>query len=369
MKPSTLAAVLLGIVSLGDGRSRVGAQAVGVPDTTIKVVVGGFIDTYYAYDFNRPPTFDRAFTTQPARHNEFNVNLAYIDATISGNRVRGRVALQTGTSVQANYAGEPRLGQVSGPELSRLIQEAFAGYQLAPTLWIDGGIFLSHLGLESFISRDNPTYTRSLVAEYTPYYQSGARAVWQATPRVAAQLYLLNGWQNISESNSDKAVGVRVDYQSSPHLVLSYYNFIGNEAPDTARKQLRVFQGVGFKTPVLGRLLVQGEADYGFQRRVTAGAASWYGLALAGTYRFTPTTTLTSRVERYDDPEQVIIVTGAEPFHASGASIGVDVSPAPHLAWRTELRGIYGRRALFPSHDGSRRPNDAFVVTSLGLTF
>ena len=369
MKPSTLAAVLLGIVSLGDGRSRVGAQAVGVPDTTIKVVVGGFIDTYYAYDFNRPPTFDRAFTTQPARHNEFNVNLAYIDATISGNRVRGRVALQTGTSVQANYAGEPRLGQVSGPELSRLIQEAFAGYQLAPTLWIDGGIFLSHLGLESFISRDNPTYTRSLVAEYTPYYQSGARAVWQATPRVAAQLYLLNGWQNISESNSDKAVGIRVDYQPSPHLVLSYYNFIGNEAPDTARKQLRVFQGVGFKTPVLGRLLVQGEADYGFQRRVTAGAASWYGLALAGTYRFTPTTTLTSRVERYDDPEQVIIVTGAEPFHASGASIGVDVSPAPHLAWRTELRGIYGRRALFPSHDGSRRPNDAFVVTSLGLTF
>ena len=30
-------------------------------------------------------------------------------------------------------------------------------------------------GVEGFISRDNPTYSRSLVADYTPYYESGAR--------------------------------------------------------------------------------------------------------------------------------------------------------------------------------------------------
>ncbi len=348
--------------------STAGAQTTTIADTALKVSFGGFVDTYYAYDFNRPPTFDRAFTTQPARHNEFNVNLAFIEANISGNRVHGRLALQTGTSVQSNYAGEPRIGQVSGPDLSRLIQEAFAGYQLAPTVWVDGGIFFSHVGEESFISRDNPTYTRSLVSDFSPYYQSGGRVIWQATPRLAAQLDVLNGWQNISETNADKSAGVRLDYQASPAVVLSYYNLVGNEAPNSAHQQLRVFQGVGFKAPV-GNLSLQGEFDYGFQQRVTSGASSWYGAAVIATYPVTPSASIIARVERYDDPDQVIVVTGGDAFRTSGGSIGVNVSPHPHLSWRTELRGVSGPHPLFPANDGALQRRDAFVVTSLGLRF
>src|SRR5437016_4087208 len=74
-------------------------------DTTLKVGVGGFVDAYYAYDLARPRSLDRAFTTQAARHDEFNVNLAYLEATLAATRLRGRVAAQFGTSVQANYAG------------------------------------------------------------------------------------------------------------------------------------------------------------------------------------------------------------------------------------------------------------------------
>jgi len=40
-------------------------------------------------------------------------------------------------------------------------------------------------------------YTRSLVADYTPYYLSGAKLTWQATPKLTSQLHLVNGWQNI----------------------------------------------------------------------------------------------------------------------------------------------------------------------------
>ncbi len=138
-------------------------------DTTVRVAFGGFVDSYFAYDFGRPPTLDRGYTTQAARHDEFNVNLAYLEAVVSGNRLRGRLALQAGTSVEANYAGEPAVGSYSGPALARHLQEAFAGVQLAPSLWVDGGIFYSHTGLESWASKDNPVYTRSLTAEYSPY--------------------------------------------------------------------------------------------------------------------------------------------------------------------------------------------------------
>src|ERR1700730_10559336 len=148
MKPPAALGVLFACPSI------LGAQ--GVADTTVKVSYGGFVDVYYAYDFGRPRSFDRPFTTAAARHNEFNVNLAYIEAKVSGPRVRGRLALQAGTSVQANYAGEPTVGAVSGPSLSRFIQEAVAGYQITPTLWVDGGIFLSHIGMENWTSRANP---------------------------------------------------------------------------------------------------------------------------------------------------------------------------------------------------------------------
>ena len=127
------------------------------PDTAVTVSFGGFLDSYYAYDFGRPVNFDRPFTTQAVRHNEFNVNLAWFEAKVSGPRVRGRLALQAGTSVQSNYSGEPAFGTVSGPSLSRFIQEAVAGYQITPALWVDGGVFLSHIGMENWTSRDNPT--------------------------------------------------------------------------------------------------------------------------------------------------------------------------------------------------------------------
>jgi hypothetical protein len=112
------------------------------------------------------------------------VNLAFVEARLDGERVRGRFALQFGTSVQANYAGEPHIGHVSGPSVSQYIQEAFIGYKLSPTLWVDGGVFFAHTGLEGWISRDNLAYTRSMVADFSPYYEAGVKLTWTPSPAV-----------------------------------------------------------------------------------------------------------------------------------------------------------------------------------------
>ena len=341
-------------------------------DTTPRITVGAFIDGYYAYDFNRPAGFDRPFTTQPARHNEFNVNLAFVEAKIDAPHYRGRLALQAGTSVQSNYANEPRNGAVSGPELSRLIQEAVVGVKLADNLWVDGGIFFSHIGMEGFVSRDNPIYTRSMVADYSPYYQSGAKLTWQATPIITAQLDIVNGWQIISESNAAKSFGIRVDIAPSSTTTFSYYNYLGNDAPDSAaRGQIRFYNGVGVKMILTSDFQVLAEADYGTQRRAKgSGSASWYGGMIIGRYQTSTKTALIARLEQYHDSEQVIVVTGRpDGLRANGASLGLDVAPAPRVVWRTELRGYQGETAVFPRSSSSLSRNDAFVVTSLSLTF
>jgi hypothetical protein len=343
-------------------------------DTSVKITFGGFVDGYYAWDFGQPPTFDRAFasgvlfTTQPARHNEFNINLAFFEAKLEGARVRGRFAIQTGTSVQSNYSGEPTNGVVSGAGLSRMIQEAFVGTKLSDNVWVDGGIFFSHMGIESWISRDNPTYTRSLVADYSPYYSSGVRATWQATPKLLAHFHVVNGWQNISENNTGKGAGIRLDYAASASAALSYYNFFSDEAGNL----LRTFNGVGAKYSS-GNLTLLGEADYGTQDGSgAASGSSWYGIVGIARLQVTPTVAFAGRLERYDDEDGVIIGTGvpASPFKGNGGSIGVDVAPAPRVLWRTEARGWGNDTAVFP--DGTAagpRKTSMFVVSSLALTF
>lgn len=340
------------------------------PDTTIHTAFSAFVDGYYAYDFGRPRNVDRAFTTQAERHNEFNVNLAYVDATLTGTRVHGRLALQAGTSVQANYAGEYTTGTVSGPSLARNLEEAYAGVKIGSALWVDGGIFFSHIGMETFISRDNPTYTRSLAAEFTPYYESGVRATWQATRALVVTAVVVNGWQNIAENNQDKAVGARFDWTAAPSATISYYDFFGNEA---GSGRLRALNGVGMKLAPTLRLSLLGNFDYGTQRDAArTGTDRWYGTALIGRYRLAAPLAVSARVERYGDAHQVIVRTGeAYGFRTNGASVGVDVVPTPRALWRTELRILGSDDPVFPnrSRASGLSRDDGLAVTSLAVTF
>jgi hypothetical protein len=340
-------------------------------DDSVRVTFGAFVDGYYAYDAGRPPRRDRAFaggapfTTQPARHNEFNVNLAFAEARLEAPRYRGRLAVQFGTSVQANYAGEPRQGETSGPDVQQYLQEAVAGYRLARGLWVDGGIMFSNVGMESWASRDNLTYSRALVSEYSPYYSTGVKLTYAAGRRLTARLDVVNGWQNISESNEGKGVGLRLDYAPGGGATVSYYNLFSEEAGT----RLRAFNGVGARLSA-GPLALLGQADVGTQRRAPGerGRSAWYGLLGAARLRLSPAVAVAARAERFDDRDQVVLSTGARAaatpaggpapanpaFRGNGLSFGVDVSPggpagAPRLLWRTEVRGFRNREPVFPT--------------------
>lgn len=367
---------VLAVAGLATSATASQAQS---PDTTLKVTWGAFVDGYYAWDFQKPANYDRSFaggvpfTTQPARHNEFNVNLAFAEVKADGPKIRGRLALQAGTSVQSNYSGEPTNGQISGPSLSRFIQEAVVGVKIAKNVWVDGGTFFSHMGMEGWVSRDNPTYTRSLVAEYSPYYQSGAKVTWTPNAKVTAQVDVVNGWQNVSENNRGKGAGARVDFMPVSGTTISYYNFFSQESGT----RLRTFNGIGAKS-TRGRITALAQFDLGTQDRSTASGstATWYGATAVLRAQLNAAFALSLRAERFDDRHQVIVSTGAlsdvpnAAFRSNGASIGMDWSPQSQLTWRTEIRGFQNDRALFRNGaSGALGKGDAFAVTSLALTF
>lgn len=342
--------------------------AAAAQDTTAtQITWGGFVDAYYSYNFNLDGPADQPILTQPARHNEFNVNLAHVSVSASADRLRGRLALQVGTAVHANYAGEPAFGVNSGPTLARHIQEATAGYRVSDDLWIDAGIFFSHIGGESWVSRDNWTYTRSLVAELSPYYESGAKATWSPGNKLTGTLALVNGWQNISENNAGKAGGIRLDYAATPKLTLTYSNFLGNEAPDSvADSRVRFFHDFGARiTPSeqVGFLLV---FDVGNQSHTVGDeSATWWGFSAIGHWQVSSTVALTGRFERYDDPDGVI-TSGLE---TNGFSANLDVAPAPRFLWRMEFRNLIADDPIFPNSDGDLKRSNPFVVSSFAFTF
>lgn len=348
---------------------RVRIDSVAPRADSVHVGFGAFIDGYYAWDGGRPQSIDRRFNTQPARHNEFNINLALVEASLKGERIRGRVALQAGTSVQSNYAGEPQVGAVSGGTLSRHLQEAVVGVAVTPTLWIDGGIYSSYIGLEGWISRDNATYSRSLIADYTPYYLSGVKATWQVSSTLSAQVHLVNGWQNISETNSDKAVGARIDWQPASTWLLVWDTFIGNEQPDSLPDRVRVLNQVAVKH-TRGPWEVSAVLDGGRQSRADSGADWWTGSSVIVRRTVGERTAVVLRGEHLYDRGQVLVVTGTpDGFRTTGASVGVDLRPDSRLLWRSELRGYRSGDAIWPragGADGNRR--SWMAVTSLALT-
>ncbi|HSL70884.1 MAG TPA: porin [Longimicrobiales bacterium] len=347
--------------------AAVGAQA----DTTTTWSWGGFVDAYYAYHFNLRRPGDAPVLTQPVRHNEFNINLAFVEARLSGDRVRGRLALQVGTSVQANYAGEPTHGAHSGPVLARQIQEAVAGYRLGQGLWLDGGIFLSHIGAESWISRDNWNYSRSLIADYSPYYETGLRATWSPSSKFAGTFALLNGWQNISETNANKAAGIRLDYTASTKLTLSYSNFLGSESPEGDPSRFRFLHDFIVKLIASDRIGFLASFDIGSQGNTVGDeAGNWYGFTAITRVQATARVALAGRFERYADPDGVFLATTLGPgLELNGISVNLDVAPTSHFLWRTEFRSLIAEDEAFVKHDGSLTRSSPFVVSSFAVSF
>lgn len=335
---------------------------------------GGFIDGQYAYDFNNPPNGDRSFSTQPARSNEFNINLAFIEAKLETTKARSRFALQAGTSVQSNYSSEPSKGSTSGPSLSRHIQEARVGYSISDSIWIDAGIFFAHVGSESWISKDNLVLTRSLVADYSPYYLSGVKLLYTFSDRLTFQLLIVNGWQNISENNTDKTLGTGVEYVSDS-WVFAYNTLAGQEvSPDLngspRSSEFRHFHNLILKSKGLTDWEWITQFDIGFQKKPTSSSMSqWSGLSLMSRYSLNSEQKLSLRAESFQDLDQIVIVTNTPyGFDGIGGSIGFDQSLADEILWRMELRYLKASEDIFPKESTLASENWT-VTTSWALSF
>jgi len=338
-----------------------GFSAKAQEDITIsKLEFSGFIDLYYGYDFNKPMEKKRLpFLYNHARHNTPTVNLASIKGSYTSKRFRANLALQQGTYVEDNLEREA--------EALEWIQEANLGVALSAKeqIWLDVGIFPAHTGFESAISSQNPTLSRSLVAEGSPYFLTGGRLSWMGTEKWILALYIVNGWQLIEgiEGNSSPSFGSQIVFYPNQNIALNWNTFIGPSGPDENR-QMRYFSNLFANLTLSDQWNMIIGFDSGFQKPGLGETENkkWFGGAWITQYIINEKWQTAARAEFYNDPGGVNAINPiGDGLKASGFSLNLDRNLGSGFLIRVEGRYLVGPANQFVKEEVLKKDNFYFL--------
>lgn len=328
----------------------------------------GYIETYYAYDFGQPESNTRpGFIYSYNRHNEVALNLGFIKAAYDNGTVRGNLALMAGSYANANLAAEE--------STLKNVYEANVGVKLSRTanLWIDAGIFASHIGFESAIGKDCWTLTRSILADNSPYYESGAKLSYTSpSGKWFVSGLVLNGWQRIQrvEGNKTLAFGHQLTYKPNAKVTLNSSSFVGNDKPD-ADKRMRYFHNLYGTFQLTDKFGLTAGFDIGAEQKSkdSESYSSWYSPVLIARYAISDKFAIAARGEYYADKDGVIIATGTDNgFQTFGYSLNFDYNIYSNVVWRVEARTFNSKDDIFLNNNDPSQ-NNTFVATALAISF
>ncbi|WP_222538425.1 porin [Pedobacter polysacchareus] len=333
-----------------------------------KIKVSGYVETSYGYDFNRPSDHNRpGFIYSHNRSNEVALNLGFIKAAYDNGAVRANMAIMAGSYANANLAAEPGV--------LKNIYEANAGVKLSKTqnLWIDAGVFSSHIGFESAVSKDCWVLTRNISSENTPYFETGAKISYgTADGKFSATVLYLNGWQRITrqDGNSKPAGGLQLTWKPTDKITVNYSNYLGSEGADSIRVQ-RFYHNVYGIFQVTDHLGLTLGFDYGTQQKEKGKSAKNEVLSpvAIAQYRFNPNWAVAGRVEYYEDRNGMLIATGtAEGFKTTGYSLNLDYAPVTNAVVRLEGKLYDSKDKIFTRRSSAVNYNAA-VTASIAVAF
>lgn len=191
--------------------------------TTILTGVA-YLDVYYNYNFNRPKDNTHTISSAIGRSGEIMINMASVGLETNYKNIIGRLWLQFGQmgSVIQDLDGTVSHGRNTSISNLKYIREAAAGYHF--DVWyglnVEAGIFMSYVGLESYVLNENWNYQRSLPCDFTPFYFQGARIQAYPSKKLKQEIWVLNGWQTYNSWNTGLGLGSSTYYRPNKNLQL-----------------------------------------------------------------------------------------------------------------------------------------------------
>ena len=301
----------------------------------------GYVETYLTD--SRPKSMNKrhpSFQYSYHKLGGIQLNLGLIELNYQGKRLRGNLGLGAGTYMDRNLSGEP-----SG---WKNVTQANLGIALdrKQHWWIDAGVLPSHIGAESAIGGSCINVTRSLVADNSPYYESGIRLSGKNKSQVIQfQLLLLNGWQRIQfiPQRQSLAVGHQFTFQPNAKWFVQSSSFIGEASPGISRLYHNFF--IQWQPDSSWRILAGW--DVGVQEQ-NKKRYHWHSPMLQTSWTWQRHWSLGGRIEYFSDPEAVMIsrVEG-NAFQGWSSSLNLDWKINNQLMWRLEYRHFQNKQSYF----------------------
>jgi hypothetical protein len=369
--------LIISIVMILTGQKNLFAQVAntGILDTTggtriNKLKIGGYIDSYFGYNFSKPKDGNNPYFVSMNRNNEANINLAYIDLVYTDDRIRARFVPGFGTYMNANYAAE------SGA--LKYIVEGSIGIKVFANknIWIDAGVLGSPYTNESAISRDHLMYTRSFAPEYVPYYLSGIKASIPLSKKVNAYLYLLNGWQQIQDQNNGKSIGTQIEYRPNDKNLFNWNTYIGDERSSFApNNRMRYFTDVFWIYNPNGKFSITSCAYIGVQEILDSDKKKdnkiWWQANMIGRVKLGAKSSLSARIEYFSDPNNIQItpITTLGGFQSYSTGLCYNLKITENILFRLEGRQFFSDRKMYVNASNEATNQSTWLISNLTVWF
>ncbi|MCB0484391.1 MAG: outer membrane beta-barrel protein, partial [Flavobacteriales bacterium] len=185
---------------------------------------------------------------------------------------------------------------------------------------------------------------------------------------------LTNGWQIITETpaNTNKALGLQLEFDPTDKIHINYSNIYSNEAPDSAAVWI-FYQNLYGIFDIHKRFRITAGVDIGLGDNTANNVQSTVALGtLIARYKISEKWAFAARGEVYSDPKGLIIVSPTpNTFEVFCYSGNLDFAPNNNLLFRVEGRAFTADNPVFrEDRDNPQAPAfNKFVNQAMAVTF
>jgi hypothetical protein len=223
------------------------------------------------------------------------------------------------------------------------------------------------------MSSDCWTLSRSLAAENSPYFETGARLGYTTkNEKWNLSVLALNGWQNITRKDNFSLInwGTQLQFKPNAKTILNYSSFIGTVYPDSARR-MRYFHDLYAILPLHDKWGLILGMDIGQEQKSADDASlhTWFTPQAVIRYKPSMKTAVAIRGEYYSDPNGIVVGYALpDEFKTTGISLNLDYNPFDLAIVRIEGRWLKNKTAVFPK-EGGYSENNFSLLFSLSIRF
>jgi hypothetical protein len=320
----------------------------------------GAVDAYYGVNFNHPASMTSGLYNFNDKTNQFNLSLLKVALSHDADPVGFRIDVGYGRTMELVNCCDPDGG------FNKYVEQAFVSWKPSggKGFQADFGKFATSAGAEVIESYPNWNYSRSLAFVLAlPYYHFGLRTSMPIGSHFTGGFQLVNGWNNLTDNNSGKTVGLTGAATSSKaSWYINYY--YGPENSGTNVGKTSLIDTTLLLTPV-STVSAYINYDYGLSRGPgplgAQPSAGWQAFAAAVHFAPTSKWSFTPRGEWFQD-RQGARTLYVDPITLSPSKAIVkevtftgEYKMAEGLLWRAEYRHDWSDQKIF-----ERGPSPAF---------